>query len=158
MKFLSFTILALLACLAGAKHCLNQTIPVTITSRNAIYGNAPVPHNSIEVTAFAQAAAVQGVNGSAQAFTKFNNVQGTYNISTQFCTPDRYLSKDPMVVQVLTHGVGFDKTCVFFPKTSHHRLIQPYVATGISPTTTSTTLTSTLQQILTATTPSPTIA
>ncbi len=34
---------------------------------------------------------------------------GTYNISVKFCKPDRENGTNP-TVQVLTHGLGFDKT------------------------------------------------
>ena len=110
MRALPLTVATALASLSVAKRCMNATVPVSISSRQAIFGNVNVPHTSEEVTAIAQAAAVHGVNSTAQALTDYHTVTGTYNISTQFCTPDNLTSTIP-IVQVLTHGIGFDKTC-----------------------------------------------
>ena len=110
MRVLPLTVAAALASVSAAKRCINATVPVSISSRQAVFGNVNVPRTSEEVTAIAQAAAVQGANGTAQALTDYHTVTGTYNISTQFCTPDNLTSTVP-TVQILTHGIGFDKTC-----------------------------------------------
>jgi pimeloyl-ACP methyl ester carboxylesterase len=47
------------------------------------------------------------VNATEQALKGYATVSGTYNISAQFCTPQ---GGPTTAVQVLTHGIGFDKT------------------------------------------------
>ena len=109
MGILSLIIALALVSLSVAKKCMNATIPVTISSRQGVFSTLRVPHTQEEVTAIAQAAAIQGVNATAQALTGYHTVSGIYNISTQFCAPDNLVSANP-TVQVLTHGIGFDKT------------------------------------------------
>ena len=109
MRLSSAVFLAALATISDAKICMNATVPVSISSRQAVFGNLEVPHTPVEVTAIGQAAAVQGANGTAQALTDYHTVSGTYNISTQFCVPSTMSGNNP-TVQVLTHGIGFDKT------------------------------------------------
>lgn len=38
---------------------------------------------------------------------QYKNIQGTYNLATTFCTPDYGY---PDTVQLLTHGIGFDRS------------------------------------------------
>ncbi|KAH7336492.1 hypothetical protein BKA65DRAFT_527260 [Rhexocercosporidium sp. MPI-PUGE-AT-0058] len=51
----------------------------------------------------------QGRNFTDLAIVGYGTTSGTYNISTQFCMPDSSNVTAP-TVQVLTHGIGFDKT------------------------------------------------
>jgi pimeloyl-ACP methyl ester carboxylesterase len=96
--FLSFT---------TAKNCANLTIPVSISSRNAIFNNFAIPQSPLDTTAFTLNLTRAGVNATAEALTGYATVSGTYNISAQYCWPTNGYSN---VVQVLTHGIGFDKT------------------------------------------------
>lgn len=109
MRVLLLAVVTALASLCVAKQCVNATVPVTISARQGVFGNVNVPHTPEEVTAIVQAAAVQGANATAQALTGYQTINGTYNISTQFCIPSNMKSTDP-TVQILTHGIGFDKT------------------------------------------------
>lgn len=94
--------------LASAKICVNNTVTIQLAARNIDF-NISVPQNQYEVTAFTQFLARQGSDATAQAAHRFNNVNGTYKVSTQFCRPDT-MNNTNAVVQVLTHGIGFDKT------------------------------------------------
>ena len=109
MLALSLTLLASLTSLSDAKICMNASIPISISSRQGIFGNIRVPQTPYEVTAIIQAGAVQGANATAQALTGYQTVTGNYSISAQFCMPNQMTSSNP-TVQVLTHGIGFDKT------------------------------------------------
>ena len=105
---LALSSLALLAVPAAiAKQCINQTVPVTISARQGVF-DIDIPENSLDATTFAQNATTQGRNFTELVLTGYQTVSGTYNISTQFCSPD-YAPANP-TVQVLTHGIGFDKT------------------------------------------------
>jgi hypothetical protein len=103
----SAVILALVAS-ATAKQCLNQTVPVSISARQAVFDIA-IPQTNLEVTDFILDMTTQGTNFTDIALTDYSTTTGTYNISTQFCWPDSTNSTNP-TVQVLTHGIGFDKT------------------------------------------------
>jgi hypothetical protein len=106
--YFSTAALALFAATAAAKKCINQTIPVHISSRNGVF-NLAVPQTNLEVTDFILNMTQQGRNFTNTALTGYATVSGTYNISTQFCQPSNSSSTNP-TVQVLTHGIGFDKT------------------------------------------------
>ncbi|KAH8588433.1 hypothetical protein B0O99DRAFT_639207 [Bisporella sp. PMI_857] len=107
MKMYStLTFLALVAS-ASAKRCINATVPVTISARQGVFDIA-IPQTNLDVVDFVRNLTQQGRNFSDTVLTGYNTVSGTYNISTQFCQPSFDNSTNP-TVQVLTHGVGFDK-------------------------------------------------
>ena len=97
-----------LAGLAAAKNCMNASVPVTVSARTGVYGNVQVPQTNSEVVSFIQNVGKQGRNYTEVALTGYDTIAKTYNISTQFCTPDNDAATNP-TVQVLTHGIGFDK-------------------------------------------------
>lgn len=104
----SVTALALFAAFVAGKKCINQTVPVTITARQPRF-NAAIPQTSLEVQDFILNMTQQGRNFTDIILEGYGDVSGTYNVSTQFCTPDNSNATVP-AVQVLTHGIGFDKT------------------------------------------------
>jgi len=104
----SITTLALFAASAAGKMCINQTVPVTLSARQAILDIA-IPQTNLEVTDFVLNMTQQGRNFTDLALKGYDTTSGTYNISTQFCIPDTSNITNP-TVQVLTHGIGFDKT------------------------------------------------
>ena len=50
-----------------------------------------------------------GSNYTNKVTLGYQTVTGAYDISAKFCTPDNMSGSEP-VVQVLTHGIGFDKS------------------------------------------------
>lgn len=108
MYLSSVTALALLLAPAVAKKCINQTIPLHLSARQAVF-NLAVPQTNLEVTDFILNMTRQGGNFTNEILTGYNTTVGTYNISTQFCMPSESNTTNP-TVQVLTHGIGFDKT------------------------------------------------
>ena len=100
--------LAALVGSAAAKQCTNMTVPVNISARNGIFDIA-IPQTNLDATTFIQNLTRQGQNFSEVALSGYATTSGTYNISTQFCVPSAGNVSNP-TVQVLTHGVGFDKT------------------------------------------------
>ncbi|KAL0257470.1 hypothetical protein SLS55_008283 [Diplodia seriata] len=101
--------LALVSVASAAKQCLNQTVPVDVESRNAVFDANTIPHSNIDVTWFIQNLTRNGHNFTDEALTGYHTVSGTYNISTQYCWDDQTAS-DNTTLQILTHGIGFDKT------------------------------------------------
>lgn len=86
-------------------QCQNLTIPVTITARNAIFDVA-TPETNIQVTNFILNLAQQGHNYSAATLKEYADVSGTYDLAATYCAPTGGSSK---TLQILTHGVGFDR-------------------------------------------------
>lgn len=111
---LLYVAVALLVSSATAKTCINQTIPIDIIARIAVFDENIIPQEGIQVVTFMQNLTRRGENFTETVLQGYETISGTYNISTQFCKPDESSSRkgDP-VVQVLTHGIGFDKTCVY---------------------------------------------
>jgi len=103
-----FTTVAVLATCATAKTCVNATVPVTISAQNGMF-NILVPSSNSETIDFVTNVTRQGGNFTAKSLSGYQTVSGTYNISTQYCTPSNSQAQ-PSIVQVLTHGIGFDKT------------------------------------------------
>jgi hypothetical protein len=108
MFTLSIASLVLLATSAAAKQCMNMTVSVDISARTAVF-NVPVPQTNLEATSFIQNFTRQGRNFTDTILTGYKTTAGKYNISTQFCVPTVNNVTNP-TVQILTHGIGFDKT------------------------------------------------
>lgn len=96
--------------LAAAKKCMNITVPVEIMAGQGKFAVPEIMSNQ-DVTTFSQnfTSIANGTNYTQEALLGYQNVQGTYNLGAKFCTPDGPLGSKP-VVQVLTHGIGFDKS------------------------------------------------
>jgi hypothetical protein len=109
MIYVQVVALTLLIGSAYAKSCINQTVPVTVSVRNDVY-NIATPQTNLDATAFVLNFTQQGRVFPKTAFQGYQTITGTFNISTQFCTPDSGYNIANPVVQVLTHGIGFDKT------------------------------------------------
>lgn len=112
-----FWALALSLVFAAAKKCSYSMIPVSISARQGVFNIQALQH-SLDATTFNQNLTSIRSNFTETALTGYADVTGNYFISAQYCQPD-----DPKdangVIQLLTHGIGFDKTSV------HHT-----VATG----------------------------
>jgi hypothetical protein len=108
MHYSTLSTLAVLAGSVAAKKCINATVPVSLSARQAVF-DIDIPTTNLETTDFILNMTQQGRNFTDLALVGYNTTVGTYNISTQFCTPDHDNSTNP-TVQVLTHGIGFDKT------------------------------------------------
>lgn len=118
MRFGSFTVLSWL--LTGSiisatavpsipnRKCKDFDIPVTVTAQNGIYAFPPLTSNEEAADlGFAQVLR----DAPPTVATGYVNITGTYNISARFCTPKNGGDK-AQIVQILTHGVGFDKSYV----------------------------------------------
>jgi hypothetical protein len=91
---------------AAAKQCETLSIPVDISSRQGVYREVPVVGN-LDVSGFATRFNEYQYNYSASLFTGFQTLQKSIKISAQYCTPD---GGSKGIAQVLSHGIGFDKT------------------------------------------------
>lgn len=109
--YASLIALAALVSLAAGKTCHNFTIPVNISARTGIFDNIATPQTNLDATTFILNVTRQGQNFSAIGLTGYQTTSGVYNISARFCIPSGQFATlaDP-TVQVLIHGIGFDKT------------------------------------------------
>ena len=107
MHALTLTSLAALAAGATAKDCMNLTVPVTISARMGVF-NIPVLQTNMDATTFIQNNTRQGANFTEMALAGYQTTVGTYNISALFCKPSDGNASSP-TLQILTHGIGFDK-------------------------------------------------
>ncbi|KAH7119902.1 Alpha/Beta hydrolase protein [Dendryphion nanum] len=98
--------LLLLVSAVSARTCTNVTIPVKLESRQAVFRKFPVEGN-LDITAFAQEYTKNGQNYTQELLQNYTTLTGNYQISAKYCRPD---SGHGSVVQLLTHGIGFDKT------------------------------------------------
>lgn len=99
--------LFVLAGSVAAKTCMNMSVPVTISARTGVF-NIAVPQTNLDATTFAQNQTQQGRNFTETALLGYATTAGTYNISAEFCMPSS--TNTTTTVQILTHGIGFDKT------------------------------------------------
>ncbi|KAH7078742.1 Alpha/Beta hydrolase protein [Paraphoma chrysanthemicola] len=95
-----------LASTVAARQCSNFLIPVQISSRQGQFREVPVESN-LDTGAFAIKFSEFGKNYSQTLLEGYQTLRGCYNISAQYCRPD---SGSSGTIQVLTHGIGFDKT------------------------------------------------
>ena len=102
--------LVVLAGSATAKTCVNTTVPVTISARTGVF-NIDVPQTNLDAITFVSNQTQQGRNFTETALSGYATTAGTYNISAQFCMPSSMdVTATKPTVQILTHGIGFDKT------------------------------------------------
>jgi hypothetical protein len=136
-------LVAIAAEVASAKTCYDMTVQVPVTARNGVFDKISTPQTNIDATAFALHASTQAANVTADALSGYATVSGLYDISAQYCMPDN-VGDSAHVLQILTHGMGFDK-----------RRVAPIISTiadsntidlaiGTCPMRTTTTPTSTM--------------
>ncbi|KAK5111813.1 hypothetical protein LTR62_004733 [Meristemomyces frigidus] len=106
MKYTTAASIATFAGLASARCCQNITVEVDINARNAKF-NQSTPATNIEVTNFILNMTQQGQNYTAKVLAGYQNVAGKYKIAATYCEPDSGPAK---TVQLLTHGIGFDRS------------------------------------------------
>jgi pimeloyl-ACP methyl ester carboxylesterase len=120
MKMLFFHILTLLFMLCmpaiGSQSCTDLQIPVCLTSRLATFNLQPAQGN-IEVTDFILAGGRQGFNGTKTQLKSYYDKSAVYTIAATYCTPLIGLKKG---LQILTHGIGFDRTYWDAPFNDHN--------------------------------------
>ena len=90
--------------------CLTGKIPVSVTATNTKL-LLPEPANQTVVTGLVQ----EFLQFNSNIFEKINrgttSVKGTYKVEGTFCYPgDTKKAQQVQTVQVLTHGVGLDKS------------------------------------------------
>lgn len=104
----SFALLALLGVASAAKVCTNVTVPVYINARQAIF-DVPTFESNFDAVKFSLDFTNIGMNYTDVVTTGFETFTGHFNVSAKYCKPEGDNKANP-TVQVLTHGIGFDKS------------------------------------------------
>ncbi|KAJ4268962.1 hypothetical protein NW762_003033 [Fusarium torreyae] len=100
-------VLSTLIAAASARKCTNITVPVSLTSENAVF-NLETPLTKIEVTNFALNLARQGSPAYPMQIQEgMTNISGNYELAATYCEPDAGPGKE---LQIMTHGIGFDRS------------------------------------------------
>ncbi|KAH7194145.1 Alpha/beta hydrolase family-domain-containing protein [Fusarium oxysporum] len=100
---LSALLPALAAPTGHTKNCVQLQIPVTASANNTRYNSVKVESN-IDLVDFVWDTSTWS---HANRSTEVLPVRGTYSISAQLCIPAN--GKKSHVLQIATHGLGFDK-------------------------------------------------
>ncbi|KAK1672451.1 Alpha/Beta hydrolase protein [Colletotrichum godetiae] len=116
VNLISATLPVAFAALAAARVCQNLTVEVSITSRNGVF-NVSTPKTNLDVTNIMLGLAQQSNNFSATHLTDYATVGGTYHLASTYCQPD---SGPGAVLQILTHGIGFDRSYWDFPANNYN--------------------------------------
>ncbi|KAH7229745.1 hypothetical protein BKA60DRAFT_603716 [Fusarium oxysporum] len=110
---------------ASARKCTNITVPVSLTSQNAVF-TIEAPLTGIEVTSLAVNLARQGAPPYPEQVQKgFTTVSGNYELAATYCEPDAGPGKE---LQIMTHGIGFDRSYWDFPYNNYN---YSYVARAV---------------------------
>ncbi|KAF3006953.1 hypothetical protein E8E14_003185 [Neopestalotiopsis sp. 37M] len=105
-----------LIAVAAARQCQNLTIPIVASARNGVF-DLTAPKNNIDVVNFVLDATQPGHNLTAELLTGYATVSGNYSIAATYCQPD---GGPGTTLQVLTHGVGFDRSYWDFPANNYN--------------------------------------
>ena len=97
-------LLALAGVAAEARQCQNITVPVDLTAQNAVL-NVAVPASQVEVTSFVLGV-LKSIRDGPGTPPELTTISGHYELATTYCEPDAGASS---VLQILTHGIGFDR-------------------------------------------------
>ena len=93
-----------------ARQCQNITVPVDLTVQNAVLDVA-VPISEVEVTSYILGV-LKSIRDGPASPPELTSVSGHYELATTYCEPDAGASS---VLQILTHGIGFDRGYWDFP-------------------------------------------
>lgn len=94
------------AAAAEARKCMDLNVPVSISSRNGVFDYMPAK-TEIEATNFFLNLAQQGGNYTDDLLTGYDTIKGDYNLACTYCEPDDGPGE---VLQLMTHGIGFDRS------------------------------------------------
>ncbi|KAK2616475.1 hypothetical protein QQS21_000517 [Conoideocrella luteorostrata] len=104
------------AAVASAMHCTNLTVPVSLSSRNGDF-DLKAPATEIEVTNLFLGLSRPGNNQTANYLKGYKTVSGNYKLAATYCEPD---NGPGHALQILTHGVGFDRSYWDFPYNNYN--------------------------------------
>lgn len=104
-KELFFVLPLLAVATASSCKCIDFSVPITVTATSRELTFGPFQNHS-EAVAQVLDVTVRNAPNPSVYYQSESNVTETFSIAAQYCTPS---NSTPKAVQVLTHGVGFDK-------------------------------------------------
>ncbi|KAH7170033.1 Alpha/Beta hydrolase protein [Dactylonectria macrodidyma] len=113
---LKFAALLGFLALGSARKCKDIMVPVSLTAENAVFNIEP-PMTKIGVTSLFLNMAQQGRDYSSVIQTGTKTVSGDYKLAATYCEPDSGPGKE---LQIMTHGVGFDRRYWDFPHNNYN--------------------------------------
>lgn len=97
-----------LVSIVSAYHCTSFNVPITISAHYYIPAFPPFESHH-DAVAFLNAAVARNGTNAPKPFSGVANVTETYNIAAQYCVPSHSRHQSKLDVQILTHGLGFDR-------------------------------------------------
>ncbi|KAF7551174.1 hypothetical protein G7Z17_g5191 [Cylindrodendrum hubeiense] len=113
---LMFVALLSLLTVGSARKCKDIMVPVSLTAENAVF-DIKAPITKIEVTSLFLNMAQQGRDYSSLMQTGTKEISGDYNLAATYCEPDHGPGRE---LQIMTHGVGFDRRYWDFPHNNYN--------------------------------------
>ena len=122
------------ASMINANNCTSFFLPVTITNVTTIV--PPFPYPLPDGYAATGLSNIITARDAAVASVNLTTLTATFNISAVYCTPSHTTPKSS-TLQLLTHGLGFDKTYWDFhlpstPKNNSYSYVSSALAAGYS--------------------------
>ncbi|MCJ1416719.1 hypothetical protein MMC32_003057 [Xylographa parallela] len=112
----------------GSSKCINFGIPVTVSAESLTLAFPPF-QNGYQAEAFLEAVVKRDPSSSPVSGTK--NVTEKFSINAQYCVPDT--RKKSKTIQILTHGLGFDKSYWDFTQVAgNYSYVQAALEAGYS--------------------------
>ncbi|KAG5981195.1 hypothetical protein E4U55_003203 [Claviceps digitariae] len=108
----SLVLFSAFAALSTAMKCWNMTIPISISARNGVFDLKP-PTAEFDLTALFLDISRPGNNATARYLKDYATVSGDYKLAATYCEAAARCSRDTL--QILTHGVGFDRSYWDYP-------------------------------------------
>ncbi|EXL39400.1 hypothetical protein FOCG_17988 [Fusarium oxysporum f. sp. radicis-lycopersici 26381] len=113
--FKSLALFALYAAVS-ARKCTDITVPVSLKAENAVF-DLDQPLTKVDVTDFILNLSRQG-DDFVKAIQKGTTViSGNYKLAATYCEPD---SRPGDEIQIMTHGIGFDRSYWDMPYNSYN--------------------------------------
>ncbi|KAH8675429.1 hypothetical protein BX600DRAFT_432011 [Xylariales sp. PMI_506] len=102
--------------LAAARNCRNITVPLTLNATNAVF-SIKTPQTNLEVEDLVWNIAIGSAGYIGSILSHYETVSGSYKIAATYCEPKAGPGK---ALQILTHGVGFDRSYWDFPVNNYN--------------------------------------
>lgn len=113
----------------AAKKCHDFKIPVSISANNTEFNITPM-NSEVMVTNMFLRMVAPGSTYAASITGGMKEVHGDYSLAATYCQPDSGPGK---TLQILTHGVGFDRSYWDYPFAHHnYSYVNEAVAAGYS--------------------------
>nr|OQO28670.1 hypothetical protein B0A51_04781 [Rachicladosporium sp. CCFEE 5018] len=106
---MSFSSLLVLASTALAYQCTDFTVPITVTAPTVV-PPFPALETHYDAVGLLSALTARNASNAPSQPPVINNITATFDISLRYCEPDHKRHASAKGVQVLSHGLGFDKS------------------------------------------------